>query len=92
MNPFQTKHRHCGPILAVTLLFAATGVALAEQEASPTSPRTSNWLWSWFTSSPAPAAKPKPAAPARVAGQTEPGKPNSNCSSFSCITLVGIGF
>jgi hypothetical protein len=92
MNPFQMKHRRRGPILAATLLIAATGVALAEQEVSPAPSRTSNWFWSWFTSSPAPAAKPKPAAPARVAGQTEPGKPNSNCSSFSCVTLVGIGF
>jgi hypothetical protein len=91
MNPFQTKHRRCVPILAAALLVAATSVALAEQEASPASSRTNNWFWSWFSSSPAPAAKPKPASPARVAGQTEPVKPNNNCS-FNCITLVGIGF
>jgi hypothetical protein len=87
MNRVETKHR-CVSLLAAALLVAATGVALADQEAAP---RSSNWLWSWFTSSPAPVAKPKP-APARVAGQTEPAKPNNNCSLFNCLTLVGIGF
>jgi hypothetical protein len=93
MNAFQMKHRRRVSVLATVLLVAATSVAMAEPEAAPAQQRS--WFWSsWFgQSTPAPAAKPKPAAPARVAGQAEPAKPNNNCSSFfSCITLVGIGF
>jgi hypothetical protein len=88
MNPFQMKHRRRLPVLAAAFLVGAVSMALAEPEAAPAQQRS--WFSSWFSSNPAPAAKPKPA---RVAGQTEPAKPNNNCSSFfSCITLVGIGF
>jgi hypothetical protein len=88
MNPSQMKHRRRASVLATVLLVAATSVAVAEQEAAPAQQRS--WFWSWFTSTP--PAKPKPAAPARVAGQAEPAKPNQNCAFFNCITLVGIGF
>ncbi len=79
-------------ILAATLLFAATGVALAEQTVSSPQQTTSFWSWLFPSTSSAVAPKPRPAPTGRLASAPEPAKPRQNCTLLTCITLVGIGF